>query len=43
MKLIKEKFTSLFSKCFNLDENQTFLNHIQVNLKQELIIEILKF
>jgi midasin len=29
MKIVKEKFVNLFTKCFNIDENQTFLNHVQ--------------
>ena len=29
MKLIKEKFLTLFANSFNVDENQTFLNHVQ--------------
>jgi midasin len=29
MKLVKEKFLNTFVKCFSIDENQKFLNHIQ--------------
>ncbi len=29
MKILKEKFLNIFTQSFNLDENQTFLNHIQ--------------
>ena len=31
MKILKEKFLELFTKCFSVDENQSFLTHIQVN------------
>lgn len=36
MKLVKEKFVDLFTRCFGVEENQSFLNHVQVNLKFNL-------
>jgi midasin len=30
MKIVKEKFVGLFSKSFSVEDNQTFLNHLQV-------------
>ena len=31
MKILKEKFLELFTRCFSEEENITFLNHIHVN------------
>ncbi len=46
MKMMKENFMDLFAKSFSLDENRSFLNHINVDLYSRIlkfvfIIEIL--
>ncbi len=45
MKILKDKFLDLFSKNFSIQENETFLNHIKVNLMlillfYDLVIQI---
>ena len=37
MKILKEKFIGLFTANFCINENKTFLNHIQVNIWKIII------